>query len=90
MSAILGTGFKHHGQHDPTRCYACKLHSLTFNSGQPKTHVKRGDHWDGNPVVDRIMDFKAGQAREEAQWAARDAQQARELANYHADQGVPE
>jgi hypothetical protein len=32
-------------------CYRCKLNSLTFDRGRPKTHVKKGDPWKDNPVA---------------------------------------
>jgi hypothetical protein len=85
---IHGTGFKHVGQHDTRTCYPCKLQSLIFDTGGPKTHVKNGDHWNDNPVVDRIMDLKETARRLEEKEAADAARKARELAAYQADQGV--
>lgn len=41
----------------PESCYGCKLQSLTFDRGQPKTHVKKGDPWKDNPVVERIQEL---------------------------------
>ena len=48
----------HYGQHSD-ECFACKLNSLTFDSGRPKTHVKKGDPWKDNPVAERIEELKA-------------------------------
>jgi hypothetical protein len=48
----------HHGQHSAD-CYGCKLNSITFDRGRPKTHVKNGDPWKDNPVVDRINELQA-------------------------------
>lgn len=63
----------HHGQHDAAVCFACKLRSLSFNDGTPKKHQHNGDPWDGNPVVERIAELQAMNAREEAAWAAKQA-----------------
>lgn len=48
----------HYGQHSDG-CYGCKLSSLTFDRGGPKTHVKNGDPWEGNPVKERIEELQA-------------------------------
>ncbi len=59
-AATSGTFVRsHYGQHDPDKCYACKLATLTFNDGTPKTHVHNGDPWDGNPVKERIEELTA-------------------------------
>jgi hypothetical protein len=55
----------HFGQHSPD-CLGCKLHSLTFNTGAPKTHQKKGDPWEGNPVKERIEELQAQGRRVEA------------------------
>lgn len=60
----------HHGQHDES-CFLCKARSLSYNNGQPKTHVHRGDPWDGNPVLERIQELQAGDAKEKALWEAK-------------------
>lgn len=88
MTVIHGTGFKHVGQHDARTCYPCKLASLTFDRGGPKTHIKNGSHWDDNPVSNRIMELNATAARLEASEKAAEDKKARELAAYQADQGV--
>jgi hypothetical protein len=49
---------QHFGQHGAS-CFACKLKSLQFNRPGPKTHIKHGDHWEGNPVMDRIHELQA-------------------------------
>lgn len=38
-------------------CYRCKLRSLTFDTGRPAAHVKAGDPWKDNPVVERIKEL---------------------------------
>lgn len=48
----------HHGQHS-AECFGCKLNSLTFDRGRPKTHSRRGDPWDGNPVKERIEELQS-------------------------------
>lgn len=48
----------HHGQHSDS-CYGCKLRSLTYNTGAPKTHARNGDPWEGNPVAERINELRA-------------------------------
>jgi hypothetical protein len=48
-------------------CYRCKLNSLTFDRGRPKTHVKKGDPWKDNPVAERIEELKKVGARYEEQ-----------------------
>lgn len=83
-----GTGLKHVGQHDWHTCYPCKLASLTFDRGEPKTHVKNGSHWNDDPVSNRIMELNATAARLEASETAAADKKARELAAYQADQGV--
>lgn len=52
---------------NPDTCYGCKLNSLTFDPGGPKTHVKKGDPWRDNPVVERIEELKKTSARYEAE-----------------------
>lgn len=52
----------HYGQHSDN-CYGCKLNSLTFDRGRPKTHVKKGDPWEGNPVKERIEELQAAGRR---------------------------
>lgn len=42
---------------NPEDCYGCKLQSITFDRGGPKTHVKNGDPWKDNPVVERIQEL---------------------------------
>lgn len=44
-------------------CFRCKLNSITFDRGRPKTHVKNGDPWDGNPVKERIEELQAQGAK---------------------------
>lgn len=44
-------------------CYRCKLNSLTFDRGRPKTHTKSGDPWEGNPVKERIEELQAQGAK---------------------------
>lgn len=56
---------QHFGQHD--ECFACKLKSLSFDRGRPKTHVKKGDPWRDNPVVERIEELKKEGAKYEAE-----------------------
>lgn len=56
----------HYGQHDDT-CFTCKLKTLTFDRGRPKTHVKKGDPWKDNPVVERIEELKKTGAKYEAE-----------------------
>ena len=53
----------HYGQHDPEVCFACKLTTISFDPGGPKTHQKRGDPWEGNPVKDRIEELRAAGRR---------------------------
>lgn len=48
----------HWGQHSPD-CYGCKLQFVTLDTGAPKTHVKKGDPWEGNPVAERIEELRA-------------------------------
>lgn len=52
----------HWGQHSAD-CYGCKLQSFTTNVGGPKTHVKKGDPWEGNPVAERIEELRAAGRR---------------------------
>jgi len=52
----------HHGQHPG--CFACKLVTLTLNTGQPKTHVHRGSHWKANPVAERIKELSGVEIEE--------------------------
>ena len=55
----------HYGQHSDD-CYGCKLASLTFDPGGPKTHQRNGDPWEGNPVKERIEELQAAGRRVEA------------------------
>lgn len=55
----------HNGQHSEG-CYGCKLASLTFDSGGPKTHERHGDPWEGNPVKERIEELQAAGRRVES------------------------
>ncbi len=48
----------HYGQHSAD-CFGCKLASISFNSSAPKTHVRKGDAWEGNPVKERIDELQA-------------------------------
>lgn len=48
----------HYGQHNDD-CFLCKLQSLTFDRGRPKTHQRKGDPWEGNPVKERIEELQA-------------------------------
>lgn len=52
----------HYGQHDDD-CFLCKLQSLTFDRGRPKTHQRAGDPWEGNPVKERIEELQAAGRR---------------------------
>lgn len=56
----------HYGQHSDD-CYGCKLNTLTFDRGRPKTHVKKGDPWRDNPVAERIEELKKTGAKYEAE-----------------------
>lgn len=57
--AAMTLVMNHKGQHGES-CYGCKLFSLTFDRGRPKTHAsKTGDPWDGNPVKERIEELQA-------------------------------
>lgn len=56
---------QHFGQHDD--CFACKLRSISFDRGRPKTHVKKGDPWKDNPVAERINELKREGAKYEQQ-----------------------
>lgn len=47
---------QHWGQHE--NCYPCKLTSLSLNDGTPKKHMHNGDHWDGDPVKERIEELQ--------------------------------
>jgi hypothetical protein len=55
----------HYGQHSES-CYGCKLASLTFDRGAPKTHQQNGDPWEGNPVKERIEELQAAGRRVES------------------------
>ena len=46
----------HHGQHDDS-CFPCKIATVHFGAGPNPTHVKKGDPWKDNPVVDRIKEL---------------------------------
>lgn len=59
MATVYGTGTRAHwGQHSE-ECYGCKLASLNLSTGGHKTHVKKGDPWNGNPVKERIEELQA-------------------------------
>lgn len=47
----------HHGQHDPDKCFACKLKSLNFSTGGPAAHGTKKDRWSKDPVVERINEL---------------------------------
>lgn len=47
----------HYGQHSD-QCFACKLNSLSFQTGQPPKHQHKGDPWAGNPVKERIEELQ--------------------------------
>lgn len=49
-------GRMHHGQHDES-CFPCKIATVHFGAGPNPTHVKNGDPWKDNPVVDRIKEL---------------------------------
>lgn len=61
----------HWGQHNPDVCFGCKLQTVQFTDDSPKTHVHRGDPWDGNPVLERIQELQATDAKETALWEAK-------------------
>lgn len=46
----------HYGQHS-SECFACHLQSLSFQTGEPPSHVKNGNPWKDNPVVERIQEL---------------------------------
>jgi hypothetical protein len=49
----------HYGQHDPDKCFACKMKSIQVIRPGPKTHQRNGDPWEGNPVLERINEIQA-------------------------------
>lgn len=55
----------HWGQHGGD-CYGCKAQSLSYDNGNPKTHQRNGDPWDGSPVAERINELRAEGRRVEA------------------------
>ena len=46
--------------HEPDcTCFRCKLGTIQFNRPGPKTHQRKGDPWEGNPVKERIEELQA-------------------------------
>jgi len=57
MTTTLAGATTHYGQHNPDDCFACKMKTLQFNLPGPKTHMKHGDHWEDNPVKERMEEL---------------------------------
>ena len=55
MSTLHGAT-THYGQHDPEKCFACKLKTLSFGSMQP-TQMNGKDRWTNDPVKQRIEEL---------------------------------
>lgn len=60
VTTATGSRIEHYGQHGET-CFGCRIKTLNFGTHitSPPTHLHLGDHWNNNPVKDRIEELQA-------------------------------